>query len=264
MRRLLLLLMIMMMMMMIMTMTMAVVSPPVSCKMHVLGIGTRRSCSEAVRLFKRVAQSAPGCVRHPRPRGAVPAQPRLPHSSDHDRTRTARWFAATAGLPEVALLHYLQLAEKGYEIAQSSAAWLLDTRAVSPAMFDPPPASTAAAAAEAAAEAEAGAEQWSVEVELAGSRTAAYRHVPPVPTERAEMLQHRAMLRLYERAALQKHPHSLLRVGDLHYFGHSLAATSGGGCSSATAGVGQTAVAALRCSPLTPAPAVLQPTPAPA
>ncbi|XP_075983312.1 HMG-coA reductase degradation 3 [Anticarsia gemmatalis] len=72
-------------------------------QMHAQGLGVLRSCPTAVELFKNVCE-----------RGAWGSRLMLAH---------AAWRARDA---DSALLQYLALAERGYELAQTNAAFLLD------------------------------------------------------------------------------------------------------------------------------------------
>ncbi|XP_050354285.1 protein sel-1 homolog 1 isoform X2 [Nymphalis io] len=71
--------------------------------MHAQGLGVLRSCTTAVELFKNVCERGPWASRL-----------MLAH---------AAWRARDT---ESAFLQYLSLAERGYEVAQSNAAFLLD------------------------------------------------------------------------------------------------------------------------------------------
>ncbi|XP_049878129.1 protein sel-1 homolog 1 isoform X2 [Pectinophora gossypiella] len=72
-------------------------------QMHAQGLGVLRSCTTAVELFKNVCE-----------RGEWSSRLMLSH---------AAWRARDS---DSALLQYLALAERGYEVAQSNAAFLLD------------------------------------------------------------------------------------------------------------------------------------------
>ncbi|XP_026332861.1 protein sel-1 homolog 1 [Hyposmocoma kahamanoa] len=80
-------------------------------QMHAQGLGVLRSCTTAVELFKNVCE-----------RGGWGARLMLAH---------AAWRARDA---DSSLLQYLALAERGYEVAQSNAAFLLDNGEVQ--LFD--------------------------------------------------------------------------------------------------------------------------------
>lgn len=72
-------------------------------QMHAQGLGVLRSCTTAVELFKNVCE-----------RGEWGSRLMLAH---------AAWRARDS---DTALMQYLALAERGYEVAQSNAAYLLD------------------------------------------------------------------------------------------------------------------------------------------
>ncbi|XP_060805146.1 protein sel-1 homolog 1 isoform X2 [Amyelois transitella] len=78
-------------------------------QMHAQGLGVLRSCTTAVELFKNVCERGPWSSRL-----------MMAHAAWKRRETPS------------ALLQYLALAERGYEVAQSNAAYLLDEGHVSP------------------------------------------------------------------------------------------------------------------------------------
>ncbi|OZJ06468.1 hypothetical protein BZG36_00530 [Bifiguratus adelaidae] len=89
-------------------------------EMHRLGIATPVSCQVAVNYYKLVAEKGDWL----------------------DPVMETAYNAYRAGDEENALLHYIMAAERGYEVAQSNVAWLLDTNKhllELPAIFGQPP-----------------------------------------------------------------------------------------------------------------------------
>uniref|UniRef100_A0A7S2RHK4 Uncharacterized protein n=1 Tax=Mucochytrium quahogii TaxID=96639 RepID=A0A7S2RHK4_9STRA len=170
-------------------------------QMNLHAIGTRKNCNHALQLFKEVAER--GDIVRLLSRGFSY------WNNDDD--------------PESALQMYLVASELGYEVAQSNAAWLLESGADIRGGIKPEPVE----GQEQVGDEKENEEKEKPEVEevdelaeVIGTLMAlGYEYLSAMFPEMATVRGSEDALRLYELAAEQGNVEARLKIGDFYYYG---------------------------------------------